>query len=268
MGRCPVHHGTSKILHIAQFFTQAPISRIVLGQPLGVMGLLYVLSPMLAIAQSQQTSPPFGGSCTPDIAIDSALTNSLELRLLKLNADLADIEVKQTGFLHTLIPRVSVSARFGQRSILFLDPTHPWSFPSDAFSAVISLDLDRIINPIPHQQALIKADQSRILVQKRKSELRQELITLRTQIEIMDSLIASLEMKREYKKKLVKSAEVKYQSAKISFEELVRAKLDLADTEYEISTQKTRLSDLDLRLSTLMRPASTRSLDETPRNFR
>ena len=75
---------------------------------------------MLAFSQSQLTSA----------AIDSAVANSLEIKLLELDADLADIEVTQTNFLHTLIPRVSVSARVGQSSVLFLDPTHPWSFPS------------------------------------------------------------------------------------------------------------------------------------------
>ncbi len=204
--------------------------------------LLLVLSPMLAFAQSQ----------LPPSAIDSALINSLEIKLLELNADLADIEVTQTDFLHTLIPRVSVSARIGQSSVLFLDPTHPWSFPSDAFSAVVSLDLDRIVNSVPHQQALVKAEQSRIIVQRRRTELRQELISLSTQIDIMDSLISSLELKQEYARKLIESAEVKYNAAKISFEELVRARLGVADTRLEISTQKMKRSDLQSRLSVLL----------------
>ena len=197
---------------------------------------------MLAFAQSQLTSS----------AIDSAVTNSLEIRLLEFNADLADIDVTQTNFIHTLIPRVSVSARVGQSSVLFLDPTHPWSFPSDAFSAVVSLDLDRIVNTIPHQQAVIRAEQSRIAVQRRRNEIRQELVSLMTQIEIMDSLVASLELKRVYREKLVESADLKYNAAKTSYEQLVRARLDLADTYLEISTQKMKRSDLQSRLSALL----------------
>ena len=201
--------------------------------------LLFVLSPMLAFAQSQLTLS----------AIDSALTNSFEIKLLELNADLADIEVTQTDFLHMLIPRISLSARIGRSSVLFLDPTHPWSFPSDAFSAVVSLDLDRIINSIPHQQALVKAEQARIIVQRRETQLQQEIVSLGTQLEIIDSLIASLELKREYGEKLVQSAEVKYNAAKTSFEELVRARLGVADTRLEISTQKMKRSELQSRLS-------------------
>ena len=212
----------------------------------GVRALLFVLSPFLAFAQSQLTLS----------AIDSALTNSLEIKLLELNADLADIEVTQTNFLHTLIPRVSVSARIGQSSVLFLDPTHPWSFPADAYSAVLSLDLDRILNTVPHQQAIVRAEQSKIVLRRRIIELRQEVLSLLIQTAIIDSMISSLELKRQYRINLVEAADLKYNAAKISFEELVRAKLDLADTYLEISTQIMKRSALQSRLSALLDPSN------------
>ena len=224
-----------------KFFTGSHHS-LSLWERVGVRAILLVLLPMLALAQSQLTSA----------AIDSAVAGSLEIKLLELDTDLADIEVTQTNFLHALIPRVSVSARVGQSSVLLLDPTHPWSFPSDAFSAVVSLDLDRIVNTIPHQQAIIRAEQLRITVQRRRNELRHELISLTTQLEVLDSLIASLQVKRIYREKLVESAGIRYNAAKISFEELVRAKLDLADTHLDISTQKLKQSDLQSRLSALL----------------
>ena len=208
--------------------------------------------PMFAFAQSQLTSA----------AIDSAVTGSLEIKLLELDADLADIEVTQTNFLHTLIPRVSVSARIGQRSVLFLDPTHPWSFPSDAFSAVISLDLDRILNSVPHQQAAVRAEQSKVILRKRSVELRQEMLSLITQVAIIDSMISSLQLKCQYRTKLLEAAELKYNAAKISFEELVRAKLDLADTYLEISTQKMKRADLQSRLSALLHSSTVTSEEE------
>ena len=205
------------------------------------IGSILVL-PMLAFVQSQlETS-----------AIDSAVARSLEIKLLELNADLTEIEITQTNFLHTLIPRVSVSARVGQSSVLFLDPTHPWSCPSDAVSAVVSLDIDRILNSVPHQQAIIRAEQSKVLLRKRAAELRQEILSLMTQAAIIDSMISSLQLKCQYRTKLLEAAELKYNAAKISFEELVRANLDLADTYLEISTQKIKRSDLQSRLSVLL----------------
>ncbi len=211
---------------------------------------------MLAFAQSQLASA----------VIDSAVASSLEIKLLELNADLADIEVTQTNFLHTLIPRVSVSARVGQSSVLFLDPTHPWSFPSDAVSAVVSLDIDRILNSVPHQQALVKAQQSKVILQKRSAELRQEVLSLVTQAAIVDSMISSLQLKREYRTKLLEADELKYNAAKISFEMLVRAKLDLTDTYLEISTQKMKRADLQSRLSTLLDSLPLRSEEERRAN--
>ena len=200
--------------------------------------------PMLTFAQSQLTSA----------TIDSAVANSFEIKILELNADLADIEVTQTNFLHTLIPRVSVSARVGQSSVLFLDPTHSWSFPSDAVSAVFSLDLDRILNTVPHQQAIVRAQQSKITLRRRRAELRQEILSLMTQIAILDSLISSLKLKRDYRTKLVEAAELKYNAANIRFEELVRAKVNLSDTEFEIATQQLKQADLKSRLSALIEP--------------
>ncbi len=197
---------------------------------------------MLALGQSRLTSA----------TIDSAVAHSLEIKLLELDADLADIEVSQTNFLHTLIPRISVSARVGQSSVLFLDPAHPWSFPSDAFSAVISLDLDRFLNTVPHQHAVIRARQSKVTLRKRSAELGQEILSLATQAAILDSMISSLRLKREYRARLLEAAELKYNAARISFEELVRAKLDLADSDLEISTQIMRRSDLQSRLSALL----------------
>ena len=223
-----------------------------LWERVGLRALILVLFPLLAFAQSQMTST----------AIDSAVANLLEIKLLELSADLADIEVTQTNFIHTLIPRVSVSARIGQSSVLFLDPTHPWSFPSDAVSAVVSLDIDRILNSVPHQQATVKAEQSRMILRRRRIELRQEIFSLATQAAIIDSLISSLELKRQYRTKLVEAAELKYNAAKISFEELVRSKVDLSDTEFEIATQKLRLADLQSRLSALLEPSRPVSTQE------
>ena len=208
----------------------------------GVRAGLIVLSPMLAFSQSQLTSA----------AIDSAIANSVEISLLELNAELAEIEVTGTDFLHTLIPRISVSARVGQSSVLFLDPTHPWSFPSDAVSAVFSLDIDRIFNSVPHRQAIIRAQQSKLLLRKRSVELRQEILSLITQVVIIDSMISSLQLKAECGEKLVQAAELKYNAAKITFEQLVRAKIELADTYFQISTQKMKRSDLQSRLSALL----------------
>ena len=118
-------------------------------------------------------------------------------------------------------------------------------------SAAFTFDIDKILNSIPHEQALIRADMAKIQLQKRKDEIIQEISAGRMQLAITDSLIVVLSMKRDYRQKLVELNELKYESNKSGFEDLGRARLDLSDTEIEILTQTQRREDLRAKLSSL-----------------
>ena len=186
-------------------------------------------------------------------SIDTTVLLQKNFELLRLNAEaqLAETEAEQNSFWYRLLPRVSVTAHVGQRSILFIDPTHPWSIPSDAMSAAFTFDIDKILNSIPHEQALIRADMAKIQLQKRKDEIIQEISADRMQLAIIDSLIAVLGTKRDYRQKLVELNKLKYESNKSGFEDLARARLDLSDTEIEILTQTQKREDLRAKLSSL-----------------
>ena len=189
--------------------------------------------------------------CAQSIDTTALLQNNFELKRLEAEARLAESEADQTSFWYRLLPRVSVTAHVGQRSILFVDPTNPWSIPSDAMSAAFTFDIDKILNSIPHEQALIRADMARVQLEKRRSEIIQEISVTRAQLVIIDSLIVVLGMKRDYRQKLVELNEVKYESNKSGFENLARARLDLADIEVEMLTQAQRREDLRAKLSAL-----------------
>jgi len=209
---------------------------VLIGNPLRTIALLFALC-TVAYAQSIDT-----------IAL---LQNNFELKRLEAEARLAESEADQTSFWYRLLPRVSVTAHVGQRSILFVDPTNPWSIPSDAMSAAFTFDIDKILNSIPHEQALIRADMARTQLEKRKSEIIQEISLTKAQLVIIDSLVVVLGMKRDYRQKLVELNEVKYESNKSGFEDLARARLDLADIEVEMLTQAQRREDLRAKLSAL-----------------
>ena len=198
--------------------------------------LLFALSPMLH-AQAVDTT--------------ALLQNNLDIKRLEAEASLAQTEDDQSSFLYRLLPHVSVTAHVGQHSILFVDPTSPWSIPSDAYSAALTFDIDKILNPIPHRQAVLRATMARIQLEKTKFEILEQAFTTRTQIALTDSLIAVLRSKLEFKKKLVELNELKYESNKSGFEDLARAKLDLSDTELEILTQAQKREDLRAKLSAL-----------------
>ena len=179
------------------------------------------------------------------------LRNNLELKRLEAEVRLLQMDVTQTSLLYRLLPRVFFTARVGQSLVLFIDPTHPWSIPSDALSAAFTFDIDKILNPIPHEQATIRATMARIQLQSKKSEIIQQISAIKVQLVLIDSLIVVLRAKRDYKQKLVELNELKYESNKSGFEDLARARLDLADTELEILTQTERREDLRAKLSAL-----------------
>lgn len=179
------------------------------------------------------------------------LRNNFDLRRLEAEAELAQTEVTQTSFLYRLIPRVSVTAHVGQHSVLFIDPSHPWSIPSDALSAALTLDIDKILNPIPHQQALLKSSMARVQLDKTKSEILREASATKMQIVLVDSLIVVLRSELAFKEKLVELNELKYESNKSGFEDLARAKLDLSDAQLELLAQIQKQEDLREKLAAL-----------------
>lgn len=192
-------------------------------------------------------------STLPAQSVDTTalLRNNFDLRRLEAEAQLAETEVTQTSFLYRLIPRVSVTAHVGQHSILFVDPTHPWSIPSDALSAALTFDFDKILNPIPHQQAMLRAVMSRVQIDRTRSDILHQALATKMQIVLVDSLIAVLRSKLAFKEKLVELNELKYESNKSGFEDLARAKLDLSDTQLELLAQIQKREDLREKLAAL-----------------
>ncbi|MGC8654485.1 MAG: TolC family protein [Candidatus Kryptoniota bacterium] len=177
-----------------------------------------------------------------------SLDLSYEIKLLQLQADMAKEEAARTDLLHSLIPHIAISVRIGQRSLLFIDPTSPITYPTDALGAVLSFDIDKIINRIAHKEALIKVKEAKIEIEKRKSELLYEVSLVKSEITLIDSMISQLQRKRIYKQKLVEQYELRFNEAKAEYDQLIRAKLDLAETELEISKLTSRQTELKLRL--------------------
>lgn len=216
---------------------------IVDGQ--GVVYRLLLSSSQLLIFALNASAP------AQTIDTTALLQHNLELKRLDAEAQLAETEVTQTSFLYRLIPSVSVTAHVGQHSILFVDPAHPWSIPSDALSAALTFDFDKILNPIPHQQAMLRAVMSRVQIDRTRSDILHQALATKKQIVLVDSLIAVLRSKLAFKEKLVELNELKYESNKSGFEDLARAKLDLSETQLEILTQMQKVEDLRARLSAL-----------------
>ena len=199
--------------------------------------LFLILSPLSAFSQLKNMP-----------ADSDSLDFSYELKLLQLQSEMAEQEAKKTDLFHSLIPHVSISIRIGQRSLLFVDPSSPITFPTDALGAVLSFDIDKITNRIPHKEALIKVEEAKLEIEKKRSELIYEISLVKSQISLIDSILFQLEKKRIYKQKLVDQYQLRFDEAKGEYEQLIRAKLDLSETELEISKLQSQQTELKLKL--------------------
>ena len=114
-----------------------------------------------------------GDTIAPDP--NTVSEDSLKLRLIELEIEKAEVEVASTDFLHRLLPRLNLTASYGLRDILFLDPALgvPYLFPRDSYRLTISFPLSEILDTQKH--SLAELSLTRLQVEQRLLHTRLEV---------------------------------------------------------------------------------------------
>jgi hypothetical protein len=101
--------------------------------------------------------------------------DSLKLRLIELEIEKAEVEVASTDLLHRLIPHLSLSASYGLRDILFLDPNLgvPYLFPRDSYRLTISVPLSEI--PDSQKHSLAELSRTKLQIEHKLLQAKLEL---------------------------------------------------------------------------------------------
>src|SRR5438309_1141532 len=86
---------------------------------------------------------------------ETADEDSIELRLLEIDAERYRLEAEHSNLWHRLIPAVHLSAGFGWKNVLVVDPATlaPSMLPKDAYRLTIGISLSDILDGSKHSTA-------------------------------------------------------------------------------------------------------------------
>ena len=199
-------------------------------------------------AETPGTSVSFGQLNTSP-AVTGA--DSLQLRLLEIAIEEAQIQVSQSNFLHRLIPHINFSASFGVSDIVFYNAsgTTPYLLPKDAYRLSVSLSLGDLFDFSKHHEAQLRLDHLEIEYKRAIDLKSREIEIRRLQLaefcEVRSSLSEELKMKED----VARFNDLRFRQGKIAYDQLVRSQLDvltlrrsLLHVNREIEARKNSLS--------------------------
>jgi len=217
--------------------------------------LLLYFAPGVALAQADSTPdagaiPAVGSSdgLFPD-APPSTDEDSLELRLLEIDAERFRLEAEHANLWHRLIPAVHLSAGFGWNNVLVTDPATLASsmLPKDAYRLTIGISLNEILDGSKHSAAeleLKKIDAMRNRARARRERARFDLGIQQKRLDIeKDAALQEQAILGE----ILRFDDIRFGQGKIGYDAFMQSRLRLADLKkrlkllarqsYEIQTK-------------------------------
>jgi outer membrane protein TolC len=162
-----------------------------------------------------------------------AKQDSLELHVLALTIEEAQAAAAQTDFWHRLIPRVSLSATFGIREMIFVDPTStlPYLLPRDAYRLTFTLSISDLLDGSRHARDELQVMQ----LQTRYAKLLERQQAAR---ELLQAKLHALEEERHLldeqirmSQDVIRFREFLFDQGKIHYDVLIRSKMDLLNAQ-------------------------------------
>jgi hypothetical protein len=164
------------------------------------------------------------------------ILDSLDIRLLQIEIAKTEVRVHETSIWTRIIPQVHISASFGMRDIMFVDPSTftPYILPRDAYRFSISLSLNDLFNSSNHRQAVLELDRLRTEATRLTMKQLQSRESLEQQLIVLHDQAGVLEKEMSLIQELLHFNELRFQQGKIEFDALVRTKLELISASMSI----------------------------------
>jgi len=192
-----------------------------------ILSLWDLILPENAFAQDsiQEADAVLGDN----IFTNTSSIDSMDLKLLELAISKAELQVHQTNFWHRIIPQIHVSASFGMKDIIFVDPTNfvPYILPKDAYRLSISISINELLDFDKHTNAELELEQLHTRYNRLKQQQSNERSILNLQSFELDSLCAMATDELKLKKDILKFKTLCFQQGKIEFDEFLKSQLDL-----------------------------------------
>ncbi len=169
--------------------------------------------------------------------------DSLETELLSLELKKAQQLVTETDFWHRLLPRITLSAAWGIREIVFVDPyatVQPLA-PKDSYRLDVTLALGDLLDFGRHAKAELdlKSLQTRLHMLHARQEATR--IETRRRREVSAEQMRLLKEERKIVMRLLEFARLEYAMGMIAFDALQRAHLQLLALDRAIIATSERM---------------------------
>jgi hypothetical protein len=184
---------------------------------------------------------------------DSTIVNddSLQLRLLGIESERFRLEAEHTNLWHRLIPAVHLSAGFGWKNLLILDPATLTlsTLPRDAYRLTLGISLNEVLDGSKHSAAeleLKKIDAMRDRLRERAGRSRLELGVQLKSLEFERN--AALQ-ERAILEEILRFDGMRFGQGKIGYDALMQSRLRLVDLERKLNVLSLQSDEIQKKLT-------------------
>lgn len=154
--------------------------------------------------------------------------DSTDFKIMETEIRLAELEVRRTGFLNRIVPRIQFSAGMGINEIIFVDPGDfaPYLLPKDSYRLSVSISLNEILDFNSHERAGIRLAQLRLRHEQLKGKMSDLKSVRGERLAETDSLIRIASDELRLKEDLLNFKTISFRQGKVGYDELASSKLD------------------------------------------
>jgi len=155
--------------------------------------------------------------------------DSLQLKLFDIEIARTQLDVTTTNFWHRLFPQIHVSASFGVKDIMFIDPNNyvPYVLPKDAYRLTLSISLSNIFDFTKNSKAKLELEKLETQLQTIKIRQTKLHALLSNQLSTLNELTTMLLEEMKMKEDIVKFNEMRFKQGKIEYDAMINSKLEL-----------------------------------------
>jgi len=197
--------------------------------------LLYFVS-RVAMAQADST-----------IAED----DSLQLRLLGIESERFRLEAEHTNLWHRLIPAVHLSAGFGWKNLLILDPSTLTlsTLPRDAYRLTIGISLNEVLDGSKHSAAELELEKIDAMRDRLRERAERSRFELGVQFKSLDIERNAALQERAILEEILRFDGMRFGQGKIGYDALMQSRLRLVDLERRLKILSLRSDEVQRKLT-------------------
>jgi len=164
--------------------------------------------------------------------------DSLQLQHIGLRLNEAQLRVSETDFWHRLCPELRISASFGIKDLLFIEPTGSGSFvlPRDSYRLTVNLSVNDILSSGKHARAELDVQSLQLQFNLLSRQLTQKRISREQQLAELQDHISSLRQELAMKEDVLTFDEMRFQQGKIGYDALIHSRLDVLHVKTSINS--------------------------------